>query len=360
MSSAQGRKALRSLRFRIEAANGTRVAPRFVYRGSGNIEDQRVQENPEEQIGIFGGGDRTYQPAMLGGLALDETDLTFEQFTDFLLMAGMGTMAAYPTQGSAQGASGSAGVFAFIIPSDIAPPTYSYTVEGGENAVEAEYMPYVLCKKISLKGAGGEAIKVSYELMGQYVAPTNALGTFSVVGTVPSVETVLAAGSWWLTPAGSGFGTGQVTPGNILAFELDIEAMWKEKYSVDSGTTYYGTVVYTGMEMTGKLTMEFQRSGTYGVAGSAGQMAKWRNQDTQLLRMQFPGGTIPVGTTYQNKLIQIDIPLKISKVGPLSDMDGNSIREIEYFSKYTETTPAAGRGTIIVVRRGTSEFAGAN
>ena len=360
MSSAQGRKALRSLRFRIESTNGTRVTPRFVYRGTGNIEDQRTQENPEEQIGIFGGGDRTYQPAMLGGLALDEIDATFEQLSDFFLMAGMGTMAAYPTQGSAQGASGSTGVFALIIPSDTAPPTYSYTVEGGENAVEAEYMPYVLAKKLSLKGAGGEAVKFSAELMGQYVAPTNALGTFSAVGTVPSVETILAAGSWWLTPAGSGFGTGQVTPGNILAFELDFEPAWKEKYSVDSGTTYYGTVVYTDLAITGKLTMEFQRSGTYGVAGSAGQMAKWRNQDTQLLRMQFPGGAITAGTTFTNKLLQIDIPIKFSKVGPLGDMEGNSIREVEFFSKYTETTLSAGRGTIILVRRGTSEFAGAN
>jgi hypothetical protein len=105
--------------------------------------------------------------------------------------------------------------------------------------------------------------------------------------------------------------------------------------------------------------MEFQRSGTYGVAGSAGQMAKWRNQDTQLLRMFWPGGTINNGTTFSNKFLQIDLPIKISKVGPLDDMDGNSIREIEFFSKYTETTPSAGRGTIILVRQGTSEFAGA-
>jgi hypothetical protein len=359
MSSAQGRKALRSLRFRLETANGAITTPRFVYRGVGNIEDARVQENPDEQIGIFGGGDRTYQPALMGALKLDEADLTFEQFSDFLFMAGMGTMATYPIQGSAQGVNGSTAIFQIVIPSDTAAPTYSYTTEGGENAVEAEVMPYTLVKKIDIKGAGGEALKFSAELMGRYVVPTNTLGTFSAVGTVPKVETILATGSWWLTPAGSGFGTGQVTPGNILGFELSIESMWKEKYSVDSGTTYWGTAVFTDMEITGKLTMEFQRSGTYGVAGSAGQMAKWRNQDTQLLRMFWPGGTISNGTTFQAKSLQIDIPIKISKVGPLDDMDGNSIREIEFFSKYTETTPSAGRGTIILVRQGTSEFAGA-
>jgi hypothetical protein len=360
MSSPQGRKALRSLRFRLESANGTRVAPRFIYRGMGSLTDARTQENPEEQIGIFGGGDRTYQPALLGELSLDETDLTFEQFSDFLLMAGMGTMAAYPTHGSAQGNSGSTAVFAFIIPSDTAPPTYSYTVEGGENAVEAEYMPYTLVKKISIKGAGGEALKVSYDLVGRFVERTNDEGTFSAVGTARSVETILAAGSWWITPAGSGFGTGQVTPGNILAFEMDIEPAWKEKYSVDSGTIYPGTFVYTDLSITGKITMEFQRSGTYGAAGTGGQKAKWRNQETQLLRTYWPGGTIPIGTTYSNKFLQIDIPFKWSKFSPLGDMDGNSIVEGEFFSKYTETTPSAGRGTIVLVRRGTSEFAGAN
>ena len=189
---------------------------------------------------------------------------------------------------------------------------------------------------------------------------TNDAGTFSAVGTLPTVETILAGrGTFYLSPSTSTFGAGVVTAGNILAGKLDIKTNWSRKYSVDGGILTFGTAVFTGMEITGELTMEHQNSGTFGASGTGGQKDKWRNQQPQLLRMQWTGGTIANGTTYQAKSLIIDLPIKFEKFAALGDMDGNDIVVASFMSKYNSDNAATGRGTITVVRIGTSEMAGA-
>lgn len=360
----QGRATLRSIRIRRESAPGTRATPRFIWRGNGgSLKDEREITNVEERVGIFEGTDRSYVPKLMGALELDETELTFEQASWLFLAAGCGTAAA-GYQGSAQGVSGSAVLHLLTIPASVTPPTVAYTIEEGDPEVETQVMPYALIKKIGIKGAGGEAVKVSAELMGRYVEPTNASGTFSAEGTLVQVEVVLAAGSVFLTPAvaGAAFGAGAalVTAGNILGFEVNIEPKWEPKFPVDSGTIYFHTAVYTGAEISGNLTFEHQISGTYGAAGSAGQKAKWRAQDPQLLRLQFFGGTITLGSGgYVNKQFTMDLPIRWKTFDALDDQNGNSIVSGEFYSKYNEIVPAAGRGTITIVQRGTALFDGA-
>jgi hypothetical protein len=41
------------------------------------------------------------------------------------------------------------------------------------------------------------------------------------------------------------------------------------------------------------------------------------------------------------------------------DIDGNDIRVAKFTSKYNQSTNAGGRGTVTIVRQGTSEFSGA-
>ena len=204
---------------------------------------------------------------------------------------------------------------------------------------------------------------VKSSLMAQYGTRTNASGTFSAVGTLVRVETILAGnGTVYLDPAtstGATFGAGLVTSGNVLGGEITVKAEWAPKYWTDGGILYPGTFVLTGHEITGNLVFEHQVSGTYGAAGSAGQIEKWRNQDPQLMRLNWPGGTISNGTTFQNKLFRVDLPIKWSNLQDYGDQDGNAIVTGEWMSKYNELVPAAGRGTFTVVRQGTSEFAGA-
>lgn len=357
----QGRKTLRSIRVRREATNGALASPRFIWRGNGDyLADGREVVEVEEQVGIDGGTDRTYIPKQMGGLELAETEATYEQLAWLFQAVGLGTVAS-GYQGSAVSANGSSVIHILAFPTTTTPPTASYTIEAGDPDVEAEVMPYGLVTKLSLKGAGGEAVKVSATLMGRYVDRTNASGTFSNVGTLQVVETILAAGSMWLTPQVGAFGSNaNSTPGNILGFALDIERPWEPKFAVDTGTTYFHTAVPDSFKITGELTYEHQISGTFSAAGSTGQITKWRQQEPQLLRMQFPGGTISGGTTnFTQKLLQIDLPIKWSSFDPLSDQNGNSIRVGKFFSKYSEGAPHAGRGTVYIVTRGTSVFDGA-
>lgn len=359
-----GRKELRNIRIKAETANGSRVAPRFLWRGNGEtIEDQRGVVKVEEQIGIFGGSDRTYIPKLMAGLELADTPATFEQIGDLFLMAGFGTSGGN-LAGSAQGVNGSTSVQTLIAPGVTAFPTYSFTVEAGNGTAGndgwTEVMEYTLAEEVKLSFKGGEAMMVSASLIGRQGTAVNAVGTFSNVGTLVQVEEILAGlGSFWLTPAGSAFGTGQVTAGNVLAGEITYKPTWALKYPVDSGQLAFATAVYTGMEISGQLTLEAQTSGTYGAWGSAGQKEKWRAELPQLLQMTWRGGAIPSGTTYLNKELTIQHPIKWESFDALDDQDGNDTINATFFSKYNQDTPSAGRGTIIIARQGTSEFSGA-
>lgn len=355
----QGRKELRSIRLKKEAVPGTRVAPRYLWRGNGDmLEDQREVVNVEEQIGIFGGSDRTYISKLAGALSLAETEMTFEQPMDLFYMAGLGTTSTAPYQGTTLGTFAST-LFELVVPTQQTFPVASYTVEAGDN-VEAEVMPYALATSIGITGAGGEPLMISADLTGRFVDRTNADGTFSAAGTIISVETILASnGTVWMMDLPSGQGTGQVAAGNVLAFELTMEPRWTWKYPVDSGTIYPYVAVFTGIDISGQLTFEHQISGTQGAAGT-GQKLKWRNQTPQLLQMRFAGGTITNGTTgYTNKAFEFSLPIKFESFDPLDDMDGNNIYTASFFSKYNAETPALGRGTFRFVRSGTSEFSGA-
>lgn len=353
------------MRLKAEANNGQIVSPRFLWRGPiEGIDDKREVKHVEAQIGIYGGPDDVYIPKLAAELAFSSTEATFEQTPDLFLMNGWGTSGGNRA-GSAQGASGSSVIFTLIAPTSITPPTYSCTAEVGDSEPGggngwAEVIEYLLVDELKFDFKGGEAVMVSASAVGRQGTATNALGTFSQIGTLANVEEVLAGlGSYWLSPVGSGFGTGATTAGNILAGNITFKAKWTRKFPVDAGILYFHTAVYTGMDVTGELTMENQISGTYGAAGSAGQIEKWRAQQPQLLRVSWPGGAIAAGTTQLNKLLQIDLPITWDSFDKLGDIDGNDIRVGKFTSKFNANTLPAGRGTVTIVRQGTSEFSGA-
>ena len=360
-----GRKELRSLRLKAETTNGQVVSPRFLWRGPvEGINDTREVKHVEMQVGIFGGTDDIYIPKLAAELEFASTEATFEQTPDLFLMAGFGTSGGNRA-GSAQGASGSSVIFTLIPPTINVPPTYSCTAEvgdldSGSTSGFAERIEYLLVDELKFEFKGGEAMMVSASAAGRQGTATNAVGPYSNVGTLITVEEVLSGlGSFWLSPVGSGYGTGAVTAGNILAGNVTFKPVWTRKFPVDAGVLYFHTAVYTGMEVTGELTLEYQISGTYGAAGSAGQVEKWRAQQPQLIRMGWPGGAIPEGTTVPTKLFQIDLPITWDSFDKWDDIDGNDIRVGKFTSKYNQSTNAGGRGTVTIVRQGTSEFSGA-
>ncbi len=129
-----GVKELRQLRLKAEATNGTGVSPRFLWRGPvEGIDDQREVSIAEENVGIFGGTDRSYTAKLMAELPIPETEATYEQLPDLFLMCGFGTSGGGNRAGSAQGASGSTVVFTLPIPASTTPITYSCTAEVGDD-----------------------------------------------------------------------------------------------------------------------------------------------------------------------------------------------------------------------------------
>lgn len=363
-----GVKELRSLRLRAETSPGATGTPRYLFRGLvEGIDDQREITTAEENVGIFGGTDRSYTPKLMAELPVPETEVTYEQIPDFFMMCGFGTTGGGNWAGSAQGGSGSTVVFTLPIPTSTMPITYSYTAEvgdmregaGGNN--NAEVMPYTLCKELTLTFEGGAAAKMEATLFGRYGTATNAMGSFSAVGTIVTpVEEVLSGnGTIYMAPVTSSFGNHQVTAGNILGGKVTFTPKWEPKFPIDSGNLYFHTAVFTGVDIEGEFTYENQISGTFGASGSAGVVEKWRQEQPFLMRAQWPGGAIAEGTTFTTKLFRMDLPIKIIKAEPLDDQNGNDIRVMTWQSRYNESSAASGRGTITIARLGTSEFAGA-
>ncbi len=327
-----GRKTLRSIRMGRETTNGTRITPRYLWRGVGDwVVDEREIVKVEELVGISGGTDRTYTPKLSAKIDIAETEATFSQLPPLFLGLGLGTAPGFNYTGNFGGGSW---VYGYDVPSTVFQPSISFTIESGDN-IESQFSPYCVTEELTLSFAAGEAMKVSASLLAQYGTRTNAEGSFSAVGTLEPVDVVLSSlGLISLAPVNGDLDTHQVPAGNILGGEITFKALWAPKYWVDGGVIYPGTMVITGHEITGNLMFEHQVSGTFGAAGSAGQIEKWRNEEAQQLRLSWRSGT---------NLLRMNFPIKWDTLQDYSDQDGNNIVTGEFTSRYNEVVGNRGQ-----------------
>ena len=192
-----GRKTLRSIRLAREATNGTRVTPRYLWRGNGDwVVDEREVTKVEELVGISGGTDRTYIAKLAASVEIAETEATYKQLPALFYGMGMTPRTDYNTFGtrssSAYLATGSIWRYGLNVPSTVFPTNYSYTVESGDN-VESQVAVYAVTEEVSLTFEAGEAVKVSANMLAQYGTRTNAEGSFSEVGTLENVTVMLSS-----------------------------------------------------------------------------------------------------------------------------------------------------------------------
>jgi hypothetical protein len=121
---------------------------------------------------------------------------------------------------------------------------------------------------------------------------------------------------------------------------------------------YFHTAVYTGMEITGELTWSTRSQAPMARLGSRAKSRSGaissRSSSACRGRAARSGGT-----TYLTKLLQIDVPFVWDSFEKIGDIDGNDIRVFKFTSKYNQLTNVGGRGTVTIVRQGTSEFSGA-
>jgi hypothetical protein len=312
------------------------VAATTRWRGGATLlDDQRKIEEIEEWIGIIDGADRTSVVQLLGMLALDEVPATSEQF-QYLAVMGMGG----PTTGSADGA-GTDKIYTTNTPTTAKPTTVPYTVQGGDD-FEVEQMEYTVCTKIGLKWALGQTLRMSGTLMGRQVA---RLGTGFSAATIPSIgagEFPAQKGKLFLDVIGGAYGTTQVS-NLMIAGQVDIEIMWQPVFTID-GNLYFSYPSYTGHKISGQISYLHDT----GADGSTGEMADFRAQTPQLMRIDFSGDAVAsAGTTYSTRKIIVDCPIKYLNPGPLGEDNGNDVRVMKFRSRYNTT--AGNQGKIICV-----------
>jgi len=317
-----------------ETTAGTTAITTTRYRGFGTIQDDLELQEIDEDVGIIGGTDRTVIPKYQAKLSLPDEACSFEQLQYFIAMGFGGT-----TAGAADGA-GSDKIYATLIPTTAKIVPVPFTFQGGDD-VEVETFNYAVCNGFKLAGAGGDVVKISAEIMGRQVTTASAFGT---TASIPTIEDILTSkGKVWLDAVSGTFGGTQLAAGSILAFELDFKPIWEPKFTME-GNLYYTYPLFTGYDITGKLTYEHDTA----VLGAAGAKNFWRNQTSKLLRMDLIGNTVTTaGTLYSTKKAIFDLPIKFNKANAISDQNGNDIVDMEFFSKYNLTAALAGRFIIV-------------
>lgn len=330
---APGRKTLRRIQMGLETTNGTAVSATTYWRGAGNmLDDQRVIEEIEEQVGIMDGTDRTALVKLFAGIEYADTPLSFEQF-QIPILSGLGGT----TSGSADG-SGSGKIYTTVLPTTATVTPKAYTIEGGDD-FEAERMEYSVPTKMKISGKAGESSKVSITWLGRQVS-TNA---FTSSLSLPTVETVVTSkGKVYLDAVAGTYGGTQVS-NQILAYELNYDFMWIPKFTMD-GNLYFTFVTLAGVGIAGKLTFEHDTA----VSGTGGAKAHFRGETPRLLRIALDGSALTTnGTTYSTKKLIVDHPIKYTKAGVIGDESGNDIVDMEFKSRYNTTV--GNRGKFIAV-----------
>ncbi len=275
---AQGIKALRRIQMGKETTAGTIVTPTTYWRGIGTIQDNRVIEFPEEDIGILPGVDRSYSPKVEAMLSLDSTPATFEQLP---YLFEMSIQSVTPTT---DGDSG--GVYSYTVPvastdarssSDLA----TYTFEGGDNAA-AEEFGYGFVQSLTLDGNAGEGLMMSAEVVGRQVQPTTD-GGFTSGLSIPSVEDILfSEGELYIDGCESTDTIGTTKISNeFLSMNFSFTTGWTPVYTAD-GNIYFTFIKQVMPEAILQITFEHNTS-------SIAQVVNWRAQTAQQIRVHFDG-----------------------------------------------------------------------
>lgn len=337
-----GIRQLRQIQLGKEATAGTLTTATTRWRGLGAFTDDREVTFPEEFIGVIGGGDRSYIAKSSGTLSLDDTDATFEQLPH-ILIAGIAATTAGVQEGT-----GSGYTYTYNIAHSTAPVIQTYSIRAGDNN-QAESMKYAFVQSFSIKGNAGEAVTMSAEWIGHDITTA----TFSTGVTVPEVETILAAkNALYLDTAGGTYG-GTPIDMTLIAFEANFDSLIMPKWVMrpfgNSNTSF--AFHYAGnREITGSLTLEHNST-------AADQIAAFRNQTPQLMRMYFFGSalsTVDTSVDWTTKVMTLDLPIKFESLDPLDDVDGNSIVKLNWRSRYNATAGDAGK--FIIVLDGTTSI----
>lgn len=326
-----GRESLRRTQFGRETTPGTREPATMIWRGPSNtLDDMREMVEPVEQVGRFSGTDRMYTPKEMANLSLAQTEATYEQLQYPLVMAY-----GAPFEGVL---SGSAVVFESPLPNTAAPGSVPFTVETGDD-FQAEFSTYVVATRVQFSGVGGEATRITADLIGRTVAPMPG-GTFTAgISLLPVEEVLTSKMRVWIDDITGTFGT-NIVSNQVLGYEINIVSTWEPKFTLDGSLTYSYPLLVDVM-VDGRITFEHDTQGTL-------EKTNWRNILARKLRLEVTGGTIENGTAFTEKTLRFDLPIKWRKFDALTSQNGNDTINATFMSKYNEANDVIGTITLAI------------
>lgn len=333
---ATGIKRLRKIQLGDESTAGTAVAADTVWRGEGagpEILDDIQFVN--EDIGRFGGANRTVKLSVGAQLPLAATPLTFEQFP---LLCQMGVEAQQT--GVADG-GGSGLVYTFDFPLTSANTMRTYTAEAGNNE-ECWDLEYCFCPEFSVTGGTNAAVMMSALLRGRQATPGQSFTSLSVAAVD---EALFNPSTLQLDAAGGTMGNTNVA-GSLWGYTINVNTGLVAVTTGD-GQLYFYNVEQAGWEITVDVVFKH-------VAGTDTEHANWLAQTARLLEIKLEGPDLgTAGTDYSKKTVQFQLPGKWLTFTPLSDVDGVDIMTGTFHAKYDET---ASLGPKIIVVNETANY----
>lgn len=317
------------MQFGLEGTAGTATACDVTWRGTVSLADTRIIENVEEDDGWLGGSDRTHQPAEGAELTIEDTPCTFEQLP-WLLGGGL----SWTTTGGGDTTAGQYS-YTYSFGTSAVNTIKTYTFEVGDNVWVGTFN-YGIVTELHLSGAADEAVQMGATIQGRAVTTKGAFYSTSV--STPAVESVyFNRGTCYIDDVGS-VGTTQA-PGALVDFNLAIVTGTQPLKTADNNIAY-AHHKQVGWEVTLDMTLEVD-------ATSAAERGYWESEKNRVVRLDFEGTTLSeTGSTYTNKLVRIDVPIKYLTWDALGDNDGNDVWAISARGVYNAT---AGAPSIIVV-----------
>jgi len=326
---AAGIKALRKIQLGREGTAGSECDATVLWRGTGTIEDGLTMVFPEEDIGMLCGVDRNYIPKVEARLAMDETPCTFEHVCH-ILEAGVETATVATSGGGQQ--------YVYTFPTTAANTIKNYTVEGGDDIAEEQFL-YGFVTDFTLSGSAGEAVMMSANWLGRQVSS----GTFTTGGitTATTVEEVLfQKGQLFLDPSSGTLGT-TTAVGTWLDFNLKVNTGWVPVYTGD-GQLYFTHNKSVAPELLCDVT--FEHEATVAVA----EIAAWRAKTPRLMEMKFTGAALTTtGATYAVKTMKIDLTGKWESFEKIGERDGNDVVTGSFRTRYNATDATFATITVV-------------
>ena len=326
---AEGIKALRKIQLGRETTAGTAVAATTRWRGMGAIQDDRVVEFPEEDVGILSGTDRSYVSKLAASISFDSVPATFEQLPH-IFEAGIMTDTAAADGG------GSGYIYQYDVPTTAANTIKTYTIEGGDN-IQAEEMEYSFVKDFSISGNAGEAWMASANWTGRQVSKAS----FTAAGSasIPDVEEILTSKTkLYIDNATGTAGTTQVS-NTVLSFDLSGNTGWQEVFTAD-GNLYFSFAKHTMPEFT--LNVTFEHNST-----AVAQKDAWIAETAKVLQLKGEGSAFTTAGTYTYKTAILELPGKWESFESLGEQDGNDIVSGTFRVRYNSDVGHAGRFIVV-------------